>query len=418
MSSVGSASAGCNEGSGVGAKRTPQGSSTRLVALRCTLLVSLFGSTSCGDDETLLLYSPSGGEPVAATSASTALAFPRGWERAPLPGEAADFPSLLSETGAFTDLITLEPSPGLLPYEVQSPLWSDGAFKRRWLALPDKATIHFSETGAWQFPEGSVFVKHFEMPLDEAHPEERRRLETRFWIVAGPDHQYGLSYKWNDSGTDAELLLGSQSEMLSISDAEGQLRSQPYFYPGPADCLACHSASAGFVLGVRTAQLNREQSYAPESPPINQLLALSGWGMLDAELDAEAAARAPQLSELTDASAGVEQRVRSYWDSNCSMCHAGSEGSVAGWDARFSTPLSEQGLGDAPKNGAFAGSQLIANGAPERSFILARSNSVEPALRMPPLGRNRVDSTYVELLRQWITSLGNEQNENADEHRR
>jgi uncharacterized repeat protein (TIGR03806 family) len=385
----------------------------RIWTLGSATLASLFGGASCGGhDETQLLYEPGVAQADTAPHPSTFLAFPGDRDRAPAPGEseAGAFPRLLSETGAFTDVITLEPASGLLPYEVQSPLWSDGAFKQRWMVLPAQSKINFSVAAPWQFPEGSVFVKHFEMALDEAHPEQRRRLETRFWIAASPDHQYGVTYKWNDAGTDAELLLEQQTEVLSISDAAGQLRSQPYVYPGPSDCFSCHSANAGFVLGVRTPQLNRDLRYADDSPPVNQLAALSGWGMLEPELDAEAAEQLPRLAALTDESADLEQRVRSYWDGNCSMCHAGADGSVPGWDARFSTPLAEQGLSDAPRNPAFAGSLLIANGEPERSLIQARGNTVELGLRMPPLGRNRIDSTYVALLTQWINSLGSEPN--------
>ena len=53
-------------------------------------------------------------------------------------------PSLLSQTGLFSDLEKLEPIPGLIEYSVQVPLWSDGAKKRRWMAIPGMETIDFS----------------------------------------------------------------------------------------------------------------------------------------------------------------------------------------------------------------------------------------------------------------------------------
>lgn len=333
------------------------------------------------------------------------LAFPP--EADSLTGEAgaAELPGLLSETLAFVDTARLEPRSGLLPYEIQAPLWSDGAYKQRWLALPEGTQIAYSETEPWQFPEGTVFVKHFEMAMDERLPEQRHRLETRFWIVGPGGAQYGASYKWNEAQTDAELVLEQQSETLSITDERGEPRSQQYFFPGPAECFSCHNSSSGFVLGPRLAQLNRSTLYAAQRPAVNQLVAWSGWGYLDSTVEAEAAENAPRLAALDDESASLEDRVRSYWDGNCSMCHAGADGSVAGWDARFSTPVDQQGLSHEPARSWPEASRLIEPGDPEHSLIYLRGGTTEPGRRMPPLGRNRVDELYLDLLASWITSL-------------
>ena len=40
---------------------------------------------------------------------------------------ASGFPQLLSETGAFRDAAQLQATSGLVPYDLQAPLWSDGA---------------------------------------------------------------------------------------------------------------------------------------------------------------------------------------------------------------------------------------------------------------------------------------------------
>src|SRR4029453_10574925 len=104
-------------------------------------------------------------------------------------------------------LDSLMPAAELIPYTVQSPLYSDGAFKQRWLRLPPGARvgvpgagpIQFAPSGAYAFPDGTVFVKHFELALDERAPEIRRRLETRF-LVAARGGYYGITYKWNAEG--------------------------------------------------------------------------------------------------------------------------------------------------------------------------------------------------------------------------
>src|SRR4051794_41256274 len=53
----------------------------------------------------------------------------------PADGQARP-PALLSQTGAFEDTRALTPSPALIPYDVIVPFWSDGAEKKRWIALP------------------------------------------------------------------------------------------------------------------------------------------------------------------------------------------------------------------------------------------------------------------------------------------
>ena len=105
-------------------------------------------------------------------------------------------PALLSQTGAFSNLITLSPSPGLIPYDMIEPFWSDGAAKSRWMAIPNDGThdtpeeqIQFSNTEPWDFPRGAVLVKHFELGGN--------RLETRFEVKGDDDVYYYLTYKWS-----------------------------------------------------------------------------------------------------------------------------------------------------------------------------------------------------------------------------
>jgi uncharacterized repeat protein (TIGR03806 family) len=382
----------------------------RLLAARLLAGLLLPALASCSSTDSTRLFDPRAGDPGPRPEAF--LQFPPDARQAPRPeGEVpADFPRLLSETGAFRDVRALQPSPGLVPYDLQAPLWSDGATKTRWMSLPELGSVVTSSDAPWAVPPGTVFVKHFEMALDERRPEVRRRLETRLLVAAPSGSFYGVTYKWNAAETDAELLLAPQTEPLGIVDAEGTEREQPYYYPGPRDCIACHTSSAGYVLGLRTRQLNYELDYAVEQGsdglPFNQLLAWSAWGFLDRTFNDEDVAAAPRLSNLGDERSSLETRVRSYWDSNCSLCHAGSEGSVLGWDARFFTPFEEQGLDQAPRMFTpGAPSVLLAPGNPEGSYVYVRSVAVEEGLRMPPIGRNRVDEAYVDVLARWIDSL-------------
>ncbi|MBU6410328.1 MAG: PQQ-dependent sugar dehydrogenase, partial [Verrucomicrobia bacterium] len=125
-------------------------------------------------------------------------------------------PKLLSRTGVFTDMRAMTPSAMLVPYNVNVPLWSDGAVKERWIALPRNSRIHFSTQGAWKFPAGTVFVKTFQMPVDERRPAVLRRLETRLLVRDADGAVYGATYKWRPDHSDADLVTTGTNEDIAI----------------------------------------------------------------------------------------------------------------------------------------------------------------------------------------------------------
>ncbi|MEL6853065.1 MAG: PQQ-dependent sugar dehydrogenase, partial [Bacteroidota bacterium] len=187
-------------------------------------------------------------------------------------------PALLSQAGVFKNLNTLEPEDGLIPYELNVPFWSDGVEKFRWIALPNDGThdspgeqIGFSEEGDWNFPVGTVIVKHFEMPLDEANASLTKRLETRLLVHGSDGEYYGVSYRWNDAGTDAELLSDSWLDTLAISTPSNGDREVLWYYPSRQECLTCHTEAAGRVLGPKTRQFNKDILYPSSGVTANQL---------------------------------------------------------------------------------------------------------------------------------------------------
>jgi glucose/arabinose dehydrogenase len=314
-------------------------------------------------------------------------------------------PPLLSQLG-FRDPSDGEPNAGLLAYDVQSPLWSDGAEKQRWMSLPS-GKVGFDEKAAWRFPEGSVFVKNFAIALDERQPHLLTNLETRFFVAGAGGEYYGLTYKWNAERSDAEVVLQRVEEELEILGPDGQARKQTYVYPGPYDCMVCHNQEAGSVLGVRTEQLNQPVSGLAGWLHDNPLVDWSARGVFDVTIDDAKAASHPHLVPLDDAESSVEDRLRSYWSSNCSMCHGSGPIIPSNWDARWSTPFSEQGILNGPlKNGErVEGERVVMPGDLEKSALFTRSASTSASLRMPPIGRRQADPAYTQLLEQWILSL-------------
>src|SRR4026207_2349788 len=50
---------------------------------------------------------------------------------------AFPFPSVLSATGAFSDVPNVVRCGGVIPYAPNMPCWADGAVKKRWMAVPN-----------------------------------------------------------------------------------------------------------------------------------------------------------------------------------------------------------------------------------------------------------------------------------------
>ena len=80
-------------------------------------------------------------------------------------------PARLSETGLFArDASKIDARNR--SFSPQYPLWSDGAQKKRWTYLPQRAQIDATALDAWVFPVGTKFWKEFSF--------NGRRVETRF----------------------------------------------------------------------------------------------------------------------------------------------------------------------------------------------------------------------------------------------
>ncbi|MBA3883486.1 MAG: hypothetical protein H0X73_12465, partial [Chthoniobacterales bacterium] len=308
------------------------------------------------------------------------------------------FPPVLSATGAFRDLQTLTPVDGLIPFTVNSPLWSDGAIKSRWMAVPNDGPpytaaeqIAFAPVGEWTFPNGTVFVKHFELTVDEV-TGERKRLETRLLVRNSEGAVYGVTYKWRGDNSDADLLPGGLDEEIAVKTLSGATRIQRYTYPSRTDCLFCHNQQANYVLGPKTHQLNGDFTYPSTGRTDNQLRTLSHLGLLNPAPSEESLATYLRSVSVTNPTAPVQHRMRSWIDANCSHCHRPG-GFGPGYDGRFYTPLENQNLIN-----TYVKFRDLAG-----SLLYQRDNALDE-LKMPPLAKNLVHETAMSTLRQWIAS--------------
>src|SRR5262249_33085756 len=152
------------------------------------------------------------------------------------------------------------PAPGLLPYTPNISFWSDYAQKRRWFIVPDAvSTMSWSRDNSWTFPNGSIWVKHFDLETTRGNPATSRRIETRV-LVKNAAGCYGVSYRWNAAQTEAALVADA-GEAFDIDVVEnGVPHTQHYRIPSRGECIACHNPQAGHALSFNTRQLNRVEN--------------------------------------------------------------------------------------------------------------------------------------------------------------
>ena len=384
----------------------------------------------------------------------------------PLDG-AADFPRTLTETKCFTDVPRRVPAPGLIPYDINSPLWSDGAIKRRFIILPDGANIGYREKHGWQLPVGAILVKEFLFEREPGNPATLYPMETRFLVKRCESGLCraaweGYSYQWNDSATEATLLENTNQTLFK--DWPSGARMHRHSYPGKTECSQCHVNVAGGILGLQTAQMNRNFDYGGAVD--NQLRALyragvfgSGTSMdggqapdgsvpidgsfpgddgsasmdggtsvdggaptvdastIDGRSEKDGGAppgsdfpfgsldTLPRFPTPSDAAHTLNERVRSYFHSNCSHCHR-PDGRWPVIDLMYDAPLISAKLPNANI------CNELTPGDPEISRLYikdrTRLGSLPPdffGLPMPPLASLLPDPRQLPTLRAWIEEM-------------
>ncbi len=317
----------------------------------------------------------------------------------------------LTATGCVDPTDPKKPAPSLIPYDVNSPLWSDAADKQRFLALPDGATIHVKDCtrepdtckpmsqggttfdeGHFVLPIGTVLVKNFLFA--------GKFVETRLFVRFS-DIWYGFSYRWNAAQTDAELVSenGITADIVNDSGV-----TQSWSFPGRNACLECHNETVGGSIGLETRQLDRSLRY-PSGITANQIATLEHIGLFDAP-----AARLPPLTDFTrDTSpANLEARARSYLHANCATCHR-PDGNYSAFDMRLGVSLDKMNICNiAPNKGdlGVADAKRVVPGMPAKSLMLLRMQAADKLSgRMPQLGTSVLDNDGIGLVSAWINSI-------------
>ncbi|MFM2095492.1 MAG: hypothetical protein RIS70_2616 [Planctomycetota bacterium] len=375
----------------------------------------------------------------------------------PVESDAASkFPRLLSQTGLFQSVPDHVLAPGMIPYSVNSPLWSDGAHKERAFGIPegviDQVALDVSQPRGWTFPDETVIVKSFALEMRAGDPKSKRWIETRI-MVRQQGEWDGYSYRWNDEQTEAVLVdregLDAQYtiQVPRTQEHPQGVKSQAWHYPSRTECMVCHSRAANFVLGLSTAQMNRDHDYGKVRD--NQLKVLEHLGLLRVNWQADvttairedlakqglkeaeiaehlvgvtatrdqrgapsttllavAPDRYPRLANPYDKSQDLDRRARSYLYANCAQCHVSAGGGNAQLELDYTVPLEKTKLLEPPLHHRFGIEQarVVAPGDPERSVLLRRVSQRGPG-QMPQLATAVVDAAAVAMLEEWIRSL-------------
>lgn len=290
-------------------------------------------------------------------------------------------PALLSQTGLFAPG-SQEIAADVHPYAPAFELWSDGAVKRRWIALPPGGVIDTSDMDDWRFPRGTRLWKEF--------TRDGVRVETRFLLKtgAGDADWVGAAYLW--SGGEASLAIAGAADALGTK----------HDVPAADRCFGCHAGRRSRVLGFSAVQL------ANSSGPLG----------LRAAFDQKLLSTAPP-GLLALPGSGLEPRVLGLFYANCAHCHnpqrPASLGprcfdpendidlslSVSALGSFAQTGLARTVIGRYVKPGEASGSKLF-------SLYTHRG---PPGLfgpsQMPPLATEEVDPAGADLLRRWIEAL-------------
>lgn len=326
-------------------------------------------------------------------------------------------PERLSEWGLFEGpLARHRPAPGVVPYEINTPLFSDYATKLRMVRVPAGTKVSYREDGVLDFPVGTVISKTFAYPRDPSDPQGPLRLvETRL-LVHRPQGWVGLPYIWNPEQTDAQLEITGGSVPVRFAVAGGTVRELTYHVPNANQCKGCHKTDGETMapIGPRAAQLNREHLYVGEGGEQreNQLLHWYRVGILAGGPESRAQLKlTPRYAVWDDPSSGtLDQRARAWLEINCAHCHnPAGPARTSSLDLRVANADPTQlGVYKSPvAAGRGSGDRLhdLVPGHPERSILIYRLESLDPGVMMPELGRSVVHEESLELLRQWVRAM-------------
>jgi uncharacterized repeat protein (TIGR03806 family) len=325
---------------------------------------------------------------------------------------------------------------GVVPYDLNTPLFSDYAHKLRTIWMPHGTSAKFNPDGNFDFPVGTIISKTFYYPRtkdasrdskavarsydqstefsDQSRGERGLKLanvhlvETRI-LVRREAGWEALPYVWNAAQTEAVLARTGDAKPLELVADDGGKEAFTYVVPNENQCAGCHVADLKTKqiapIGTKARHLNRAYPYAAGRE--NQLLHLTKLGYLTGLADPGSAAK---NADWSDAGQPLDARARAYLDINCGHCHnAKGPANTTALDLTiFAAADRYLGVCKPPvAAGRGTGDHFfdIVPGNPQDSILPYRLRSSEPGVMMPEQGRTTTHVEGVQLIEQWISAM-------------
>lgn len=322
------------------------------------------------------------------------------------------FPRKLSDSGLFAITSEHQPASGVARYEINAPMWADGAKPEYLLAIPGKEKVVFyqnpQKTVNWlnttvTLPIGSVLAKTYSIPIDYRSPEQLRRLETQIALKDAQGEWQYYSYRWNDEGSDAELVpANGASQTIQVEEAGG-FRKLNWQFASRSQCRTCHTPWTGETVGFIEAQLRDSSAKTDTWRQLEQ----NGWSTIDRKPEPMTDEHYSALVNPHDPIQPLDRRARSYLHTNCGHCHINGGNASTVFETSYNKPLAQSKmLVSKPMRGDFGlkESQIVTPGAPTQSILYYRMAKSGTG-RMPHIGSQNTDAAGVRLIGQWIASL-------------
>ncbi|MFO1254199.1 MAG: SO2930 family diheme c-type cytochrome [Sphingomonadaceae bacterium] len=296
---------------------------------------------------------------------------------------APGFPQTLGEFHFFGDAAATRPAGGVTPYRLNTPLWSDGAEKTRFVYVPAGQQARSQGDGLLDLPVGSALIKHFAFG--------GKLVETRV-LLHRADGWVALPYVWNAEQTEARLALAGKR--IALVTPAGQAIS--YGVPNKNQCKDCHNLdNVTMPIGPKAYNLSAQW-----------LTAFARAGKLDR---VPAVARRIPLWE-DRARVPVADAARGYLDANCAHCHnprgaASNSGLYLGWNVTGPIALGVNKRPVAAGRGAGPHEFDIVPGQPDHSILTYRFTSTEGGVAMPEIGRETRDLEAEKVVGRWIAEM-------------
>lgn len=314
----------------------------------------------------------------------------------------------LSEYQLFEgNLKNLEPGFGVIPYTLNSSLFTDYAKKKRFIWMPNNTkAAYISDDVPLNFPVGTILIKNFY--YDNVLPNnETRIIETRLMIRKNEGWVFA-NYVWNTEQAEASLDMDGSFVDLEWQD-DTEVKSLQYRIPAGPECHTCHKVmEIARPIGPKPRNLNLIYNYGTGAR--NQLEKLVDLGYLENSLPNNI----DVLPNYNDTNESLDLRVRSYLDVNCAHCHS-EETHCAYRPMRFDFTDTQDNTNigvcvDPDTDLGLDLGHIVEPGDARNSVLHFRLSSTEPSYRMPLMGRVTVHTEGVQLIEDWINSLNNDCN--------